>query len=370
VTTDGEIQRIRALSTGELQALSVKALGMDADLLDLGAPETRAALVRRAASYLTPCPAQAVRKAVLQALDGLGAVESDERDDLRLSIEEMIEALTIYGDLLELPADDTGENSAARILYLAPPTFVQIDDVLFVIGGALDGVDAIPPDLRAAIDYRSHTRRILDDDTTELVKRLRAIGWVELRKELWLPPAIRSKPEELVARANVALAAKPTVGEVPGLMVLDSDTPNTFYPARWAVPIRKSGRFVARREQRYGADLWSYVEVVSGVVTHLVDLPLDMRTAERPCDAAWQLQMAIDSLAQRPQVYRRRSAAPPGSVLVDFFSPVPLWARRRWDVFGEEIVRSGSLFSYRFPIEVFADVERTLQAELWLRERL
>lgn len=360
--------RERVLSASEVQALSVASLGLDAEVLDLESPEALAALVRRAASFAAPCPPRVLRTAVLQALDGLVASGTSSDQELPTSIDEMIEALTSYGDLLELPAIDLEDSAAGRTLYLAPPTYVCIDDVLFLLGGALDGGDPVPSDLRAAVEYRSHTRRMRPTDAPEVAKRLRAIGWVDLPRDLWLPTPRRETPEQVVARANTALAASPAVGEVPGLVVLDSETSVTYYWGRWKEPVRKTGSYIARREQRYGADLWSYVELSDGAVTHLVDLPLDKRTDARPCDAAWHLQMAIDKMAGRPQRYRRRASPPVGHVLVDFFLPVPLWARRRWDVLGEEIARSGSLFAYSFPTDLFADVERTLLSDLWLMD--
>ncbi|HEU4648844.1 MAG TPA: hypothetical protein VFS33_07255 [Gemmatimonadales bacterium] len=360
---------VRVLSAADVHALSVGALGLDPEALDLCGPEALAALIRRAASFAAPCSPAALRAAVLRALSGLAGPAPEEREELRAAVDEMIEALTSYGDLLELPTNDPSESSSVRTLYLAPPTYVRFDAVLLLLGGAPDGGDAVPSDLRAAVECRSHTRCLRPSDPADACRRLDAIGWLELRKDLWLATPSREAPEQLIARANGALAAKPTVGEVAGLTVLDTEVPTTYYRGRWAAPTRRSGRFVARREQRYGADLWSYVELASGVVTHLVDLPLESRAEVRPCDAAWHLQMAIDAAAGRPQLYRRRPAPPRGSVLVDFFSPVPRWARRRWDVLGEEVLRSGSLFAYRFPTDVFADVEQTLRSELWLAER-
>lgn len=362
--------RARVLSLADVHAASVEALGLDREVLDLESPEALAALVRRAASFAAPCSPRALRGAVVRALDGLTATASGTREELRDSIDETIESLTSYGDLLELPADDFNESTLARALYLAPPTYVRVDEVLFLLGGALDGADAVPSDLRAAVECRSHTRRLRSGDVADATKRLRALGWIELRREFWLPAPIHVEPEQLVARANDVLSAKPAVGEVLGLTVLDTRTPTTYYPGRWADPTRKSGRFIARRAQRYGADLWSYVELMNGAITHLVDLPIGIRSEMRPCDAAWHLQMAIDTLAGRPQLYRHRPSPPSGLVLVDFFSPVPLWARRSWDVLGEEIARSGSLFAYSFPVDVFADVEGTLHSALWLAERV
>ena len=359
----------RVMSAADVHAVSVRALGLDAEALDLESPEALGALVRRTASFASPCSPQALRGNVLRALSELTDSSGSSREELRTSIDETVEALASYGDLLELPADDPNESALARVLYLAPPTYVCVDDVLFLLGGLRDGGDAVPSDLRALVEYRSHTRRVSPNDLADARKRLRAIGWVELRRDLWLPAPISGEPKQLIERANSALAAKPTAGEVQGLSVLDPQEATTYYPGRWKEPTRKSGRFVARREQRYGADLWSYVELANGAVTHLTDLPLSAQSGVRPCDAAWHLQMAIDSQAGHPQLYRRRPGAPTGAVLIDFFSPVPLWARRKWDVLGEEIPRNGSLFAYRIPADVYGEVERTLHSDLWLAER-
>lgn len=362
--------RMHVLSSLDVNALSVGALGLDAEMLDLESPEALAALVRRAAAFAAPCSPRELRGIVLQSLRGISAAEQDSQQALRASIDQMIEALTSYGDLIELPIDEIDDGVAARTLYLAPPTYVCIDNVLFFLGGALDGGEPVPSHLRNLVEYRSHSRRIHTGTTFDIAKQLRALGWVELHHDLWLAAPGQETPQQLVAHANATLVANPTAGEVSGLTVLDFQSPPTYYRGRWSDPAGKSGRFVARREQRYGADLWSYVELVSGAVSHLVDLPLTKKTATmRPCDAAWHLQMAIDDLAGQRQQYRRRSGPPQGAILVDFFSPVPLWARRRWDVLGEEIAPQRSLFAYRFQSNVFADVERTLQDDLWLAEQ-
>jgi hypothetical protein len=360
----------RGLSATEVHALSVESLRLDSNVLDLEAPESLAALARRAASFVTPCPPRFLRETVLRALRGVLDTEGERRAELRTTVDEMIESIVAYGDLLELPTDEAVEGELTRNLYFAPPTFVALDGVVFLIGGLSDGVDALPTDLRAAVEHRNHTRRLRSPVVAEIAERLRATGWIELRRDMWLAEPRSEAPGHFVARADAALMASPTTGAVPGLIVLDPDTPPTYYPGRWVEPRRKSGRFIARREQRYGADLWSYVELSEGTVTRLTDLPWDSPSAPgRPCDAAWHLQMAIDALAGHPQLFRLRPKPPEGSVIVDFFSPVPLWAKRRWDVLGEEVPRNRSLFAYRFSEAEFEEVLRSLEGELWLRVR-
>src|SRR6185437_889460 len=138
---------------------------------------------------------------------------------------------------------------------------------------------------------------------------------------------------------------------------------------RWRSPHRDSGRFIARREQSYGADLWSYVELRDGAVTHLVDLPTDTRTPDAcGCDEAWQLQMAIDATNGRPQRFRLRTAPPNGTTIVDFFLPIPRWARRKFDALGEKVTPVKCLLSYKFA-HAIADVAiECVTGELWLSE--
>src|SRR5690348_1340711 len=92
----GVIERThyRVLSSEGVQALAVNSLGLDAEVIDLQSPEAIAALVRRAASFCAPCAARVLRDAVLRALHGLPMEASANRDELRATVLECIEALT------------------------------------------------------------------------------------------------------------------------------------------------------------------------------------------------------------------------------------------------------------------------------------
>jgi len=347
------------LSIEDVHALTVRALGLDPGVVDLTAPETIAAVVRRAASLVAPCAKRTLRETTLRALEGL---ISDET--ARPAVDATIEALVDYGDLLELPVAE--ESAAGTMLYLAPPTFVWREEGLaFLLGGFPDGAEMLPEDLRARVHYASHTRRIYATPGEDLPQRLRGFGLIELAESLWLAPPRRATAQETLIEANRALDKAPSRGEVPGLVILDPSRPVAFYRGRWTSPSGHTGRFVARREQRYGSDLWCYVEVIEGRVTRLLDLP---RGDWRGCDEAWYLQLAIDAVAGHPQRYRRRRSSPPGWVVVDFFSPLPMWARRRWDVLGEVVPPESSLFAYRLPATEFDGERRFLHDVLWLEE--
>jgi len=121
---------------------------------------------------------------------------------------------------------------------------------------------------------------------------------------------------------------------------------------------------VARRSQAYGAQLWCYVQLLNGNPERLIDFPID-GSRWRGCDEAWRLQMAIDAQRGEPQWFRVRPG--PGDMrVVEFFSPVPMWARRRWDAVGEPVPSSGCLFAYRMTETELAEELRFVRDVLWL----
>ena len=106
-----------------------------------------------------------------------------------------------------------------------------------------------------------------------------------------------------------------------------------YYRGRWTeAQAPRSGRFVARRSQAYGANLWCYIELRDGNPEKLIDLPL-AGSRWRGSDEAWRLQMAIDAQRGEAQRFRVRPG-PEGTQVIQFFSPVPMWATaqvgRRW----------------------------------------
>ena len=77
--------------------------------------------------------------------------------------------------------------------------------------------------------------------------------------------------------------------------------------------------------------------------------------------------MAIDE--QRGDAQRLRvQSGPEGTRVLQFFSPVPMWAQRRWDAVGEPVSSSGCLFAYRLVETELAEEMRYLYETLWLKE--
>ena len=82
---------------------------------------------------------------------------------------------------------------------------------------------------------------------------------------------------------EVLLDAAPASFEIPGLSLIDPTSSVRYYRGRWVQPQAQTGRFVGRRSQAYGADLWCYIEMDEGQPRRFLDLPLRGSRA-RGCD--------------------------------------------------------------------------------------
>src|SRR6185295_17906791 len=121
----------------------------------------------------------------------------------------------------------------------------------------------------------------------------------------WLrAPSAESFAEHFSRLDRLLDLAEPS-REIPGLSLLDPEQSVRYYRGRWAEPRSQSGRFVARRSQAYGADLWCYVQLREGHPERLIDFPTQ-GSQWRGCDEAWRLQMAVDARRGAPQRFRVR----------------------------------------------------------------
>jgi len=325
----------------------------------LGSSEVLSGLVRRAASVLAPCSPRVIRQRVVDGLQGL--VSDDEA--MGENVDSVIESLTAYGDLVELPAPE--EQNEALLLYATPPTFVETaPGVVYLLGIPLDGTDVLPSSLAARVEYRRHTRRIRFDPSEKLPALLARLGLHGLPEGLWFKPPRKQSPADLVAQYDEQLRKTSSKGDVTDLEILDTSRPVGFYKGRWRPPGKSNGRFVARREQRYGARQWCYVELRDGVSERL----LDLRSGDlRGCDIAWHLQLALDKIAGTPQQFSAELIAD-DCVAIRLFGPLPAWWLRRWDVLGVPVRTSGCLFAYELSYAQYENDLPRLMNELWLVE--
>ncbi|MBX3207424.1 MAG: hypothetical protein KF764_20415 [Labilithrix sp.] len=366
---------MRRLTAGEVHAQKIRELGLDPEALDLTTPEGLAGALRRAASYLCPCSAATLVRAVVRPLRGLVS----DMEKAKLLVEETLEAMISHGDVLEQPELQNGSPTARVLLYAAPASFVVRQSGLVVLlGVAVDQLSPLSADLEGRIQYLGHVRRLSPSSATEdLRAELRQLGLVELASDTWLKGPKPSTATQAVAASDRALDSVPPSRDIPGLLLLDPTKSVRYYRGRWTEPRTQTGRFVARREQAYGADLWCYVDLSNGQPERMIDLP-QRGSRWRGCDEAWHLQMAIDAQRGTAQHFRVSPTSDPDVVLLEFFSPIPGWARRRWDAIGEPTPSSGddrlsgkgNLFAYRIA-KVEIDEERQFAREaLWLEEMM
>ncbi|HET9066736.1 MAG TPA: hypothetical protein VFN22_13025 [Gemmatimonadales bacterium] len=352
---------MRRLTAGEVHAQKIRELGLDSEALDLATPEGLAGALRRAAAFLCPCATATLVRAVVRPLRGL-VPDMEKAKEL---VEETLEAMISHGDVLEQREMQDGPLTARLLLYTAPASFVvRQSGLVILLGVTADHLSPLPSDLEGRIQHFGHVRRLNPSSATEdLRTELRQLGLLELASDVWLKGPKASTPTHAIAAIDRALDVVPPSRDIPGLLLLDPMKPVRYYRGRWTEPKTQTGRFVARRQQAYGADLWCYVHLVNGQPERMMDLPKH-GSRWRGCDEAWHLQMAIDAERGTPQCFR---VSPSGdAVILEFFSPAPAWARRRWDAIGEPILSAGSLFAYRIAKAEIDEELSFLQETLWL----
>lgn len=352
---------INLLDLEAARTASVEGLGLPSGMFAIDDAETLAAALRRAASFLCPATSARIVRAVTGGLEGL----VDSKPELREQLNELLQALIGYGDLLELP--ERKEVDAGLLLYLGSPGFVRRDSgACLLIGVRPEAEPLLGEDILPLVEYRRHVRTIAGDNDQHVDALLIDYGLREMSREHWLncPPA--GSPEDLVRDLEARLNAAGASGLVEGLRILDPNTSVTHYRRRWRQPTsRDSGRYVARRPQAFGSELWCYAELSAGLTTRLLDLPLGGGVS-RGCDEAWRLQAAIDAVAENPGQVRLRQSPTDGNDLVELSSPPPSWLQRRWDAIGTPTLSPGALFAYEFKRAEASEELQFVRETLWL----
>ena len=319
------------------------------------------ALVRRSAGIHCPCSRTVLRSSLVDALQHL----CDTDVDLPDRVEAIVEGLIVVGDLLEL--HDVGvvdPDVRGTWVFAAPPSYVERESgEIFVVGIVADQDVFLPEPLASRVDVRGLTRLILPEVNEDLAMRLDDQGLQRLSEKTWLRSPNAEPFDQLLARYERRLAERPPAGTVNEMEILDREKPVTFYRGRWSNCTGKSGIFVGRRPQEFGAPIWCLVELAAGNVIKFLDLPAT-KSRWRGCDEAWHLQMAIDVRRGQPQRYgvQRRG----GEYRFDFFSPLPAWSERRLIAFGRNVPRERCLMSYVLPSGAAEIEEGFLRESLWL----
>lgn len=350
---------MRLASIKDVEAVTVSSLGFNIDCADLLTPEVLAALIRKTASFECPCPPALLAKSIYRLLEPLCP-----DDTLKDTVRGTINSVTSYGDLVE--THESSDTASNFLLYLAAPSFLQVSDGLFLLFGVTpDGEDMTPPDLRQRVEPVMYSRRLAVQDPTECRDTLLQAGFESLKHDSWLRCPPHRPASESIALYDDALSKSGPPGTPEDVILIDPSQPVNYYTGRWTKLKKQTGRFLGRRSQTYGAQLWCYLEVSNGLVTRLLDFPL-FETHWRAFDEAWHLLQAIDAASGHPQGFRVRKVSQKDMAAMDLFSPVPTWATRRWDAVGLRSMPNSSLMSYIFP-EPRIDAECSFAAErMWL----
>jgi hypothetical protein len=345
----------------DVQRKTIGDLSLNFEVFEIGSTEVIASSLRRAASIFCPCSAATLIRNVLQPLRG---VISDAAAH-KLAAEQVLDELVAYGDLIE--QRELSESSAARgsvLLYAAPPAMVLRDSGVALLVGVPPGRAALlPPELERRVENAGHVRKLIPYPGEDLRGELARLGLLDLSNYWIKTPRVESAAHAVDSADRLLSEASPSL-DIPGLILLDPESRVSYYRGRWVEPKAQSGRFVARRSQAYGADLWCYVELAEGRPLRMIDFPA-IGSRWRGCDDAWRLQLAIDARRGHPQRYRVGEGVAGASVL-EVFSPVPAWAQRRWDAVGEEVKKAGCLFAYRFPSDEISQEVQFARDALWL----
>lgn len=355
---------MRRLTSSELHARQVNQLGLDPDALDLTSVEATAAALRRMSSFLCPCSNSTLVRSVVQPLRGV----VDDIEETKRTVKDTLAAMIAHGDIIESPTlDEDAKSGTTILLYPAPASFVaRRSGTVLLTGVASDEVSALPDGLADRVEYANHVRRLCAKPDEDLRSTLSQHGLIELSYDRWINgPHQKSSAEHLSFINGLLDRAQPSY-DVPGLLILDPERPVGYYRGRWTNARSHTGNFVARRTQAYGNKLWCYVMLRNGNPKRVIDFPL-RSSRWRGCDEAWHLQMAIDAQRGIPQRFNVRQG-PENMHVLQFYSPVPMWAQRRWDAVGEPIPASGCLFSYRLAEAEFAEELKFLRGALWLEE--
>ena len=355
---------MRRLSSSDVHSRGVTQLGLDPNTLDLTSVEAIAAALRRAAQIFCPCASATLVRVIVEPMKQL----VKDIDTFRDSVWNTLEAMIAHGDLFEhRDIQELSTPSTTTLVYGAPVGFVARDSGSVILLGISSNQSSVfPDDLTTRIEYVKYLRRLRPTQNEDLRAVLAQLGLSEVSYNRWLQSPGDEPPAQHVSRLDRLLYAAPPSGAVPGLSILDPEQPVRYYRGRWREVRGDSGKFVARRNQAYGANLWCYIELRDGDPERLLDFP-QTSSQWRGCDEAWRLQMAIDAQRGNPQRFRLLSG--PGSDrVVQFFSPVPAWAQRRWDAVGEPVQSRGCLFAYRLADSELVEEMNYARDALWLEE--
>lgn len=328
--------------------------------------ELLANVMRSQLARMFPCPPHALVTATRRALDGLGL----DADALVRMVSKVLEDLQTCGDIVELSRVTVAQDEdRSRWLFPAPPGFVLRGRRAYVFGIAPDNAPCLPGEYRQRLRFNGAARYlILDGPGAPTPASLQALGLRQLDEREWLGLERTETATQHLDALRERLQRHGTNGHLPSMRTLAHQTlARTSYQRRWSADSTATGLHVVRVEQPHGAPLWYFAELVSGRCKRSLLLPFHL-DADRGCDQAWRVQMAIDANQGCHAGYSVERTGDEAILRLDF--PIPLFARRRLFVLGGSMAQENNPNTFVVPANEEASERRYLEERLWMRENI
>lgn len=311
---------------------------------------TATCVVRRLAAVHAPCSRRELLiKAKLALADVL---ESDPTPVLH----EVLNDLIASGDLMERVGLKASEQDAAVLLFLTPPRFARTVSRIYLRGVVADDAPCLPKSVSTEMVCAGSLRFL---DTQEVAACAELLQKLDLAEEPVeggaVAPRARS-PIELIEHLRSCLATGPVWKEVAEERWL-SHNPTAPYAQRWISDPSAHGLQIGRIPQFFGAHAWVVVDH-DATPPRYVQLPLKGMPDERGCDAAWRLQLALDSAMNQPARYAVTAKDGVARVTVGF--PLPDGERRKLLYLGATRPGLSRPYDFFLPCDVMPAAVATL----------
>ncbi len=354
----GEIRMFREITIEKANKITIENLRLDSESLNLSSVEGIAGVIRKVSGFKCPCSTKELNDFSESLLKEL--IPESELN----KISDIVDSMISYGDLLE---QSSREDASRKVLYGSSPAFVRINNtVVLLLGIVPEGFPPLPHSLISKIEFINHVRKLTNLSEKE-IGSIKESGLQEFPCTYWLKSPQKEHPKDFLKKIDREIEKMPKDPITEDVEIIDIESKVDFYKSRWKkLKPSISGKFIARRKRKYGNFIWSYIKVKDGGMKRK-DLPFSFQY-QRGCDEAWRIQMALDYLNEHPQVFSIENISQ-DKIIIDFFSPIPRWASRKWDVLGNPVPGRKALFSYCFAGNNAIQEVEYCKKMLWMTER-
>jgi len=155
---------MRLISSDEVASLSLRKLGLDGRNLSIESDEAIAAILRRAAGFLCPCRRETLLRSIIGPRGSIAFMGILPIDDLKERVENRLDSLIAYSDIVECRKEDGTEKISPTYLYASPISFVcRNSGTALLIGISVDDYNPIPNSAPVSIEYKGHARWVISN---------------------------------------------------------------------------------------------------------------------------------------------------------------------------------------------------------------